>query len=254
VSREAQIWLPMEAATGPRVRTRIEAAVSAWASRWFTDRRLEASGWTVRSEAARGGTIDTVWRRPGAGVAIGCSPREESRILDWALDANLEALRPDANDRQVLDSFATRLTDDLVSELEKALGLSNADRDAGAASEPVVVIDLADAHGLRIGALAVPVPAVVALCKSLAPDAARPDIALTPRLDAVGSAEIALDVVLGRTRVGLAELRGLAVGDVLVLGTPLSGVVDLVDPRSAYTVASAHLTDIDGQVALTLQA
>ena len=254
MSRLAQSWLPIEAATGPRVRARIETAVTAWASRWFTDRRLETSGWTVRPEAARGGTVDTIWRRPGAGVAIGRSPREEGRILDWALDANLEALKPDADDRRVLDAFAARLTDDLASELEKALGLSDADRDAGAALGPVVVVDLADAHGLRIGTLAMPVPAVVALCKSLAPDAAKPDVALTPRLDAAASTEVAIEVVLGRTTVGLAELRGLAVGDVLVLGTPLGGVVDLVDARSAHTVARAHLADIDGQVALTLQA
>ncbi len=251
---QAQTWLPIEATTGPRVRARIEMAVTAWASRWFTDRRLELSGWTVRPEAARGGTVDTVWRRAGAGVAIGCSPREEGRILDWALDAGLEALKPEANDRRVLDAFAARLTEDLASELETALGLAQAGRDTAAALGPVVVVDLADAHGLRVGTLAMPLPAIMALCKTLAPDAARSDLPLTPRLAAAATTEVSLEVVLGRTTVGLAELRELTVGDVLVLGTPLGGVVELVDARSTHTVARAYLADIDGQVALTLQA
>jgi flagellar motor switch/type III secretory pathway protein FliN len=62
-----------------------------------------------------------------------------------------------------------------------------------------------------------------------------------------------LEALLGEAEVSLAELQGLAAGDVLVLGAALSdpGSIRLVN--AGATVARAKLTEIDGAFALVLQ-
>jgi flagellar motor switch protein FliM len=194
---------------------------------------------------------DGEWRLPRTVVAVRCPALGRTRLLSWALDVNVEEHDPTVADQRVLKALFARMLEDLAGELEEALDVPK-NREAGDGDDTVLLVDLADSNGLKLLSFAVPPATIVTLRKALAGAPATARGGLTPILIAAASAEVTLDVVVGRAQAGLADVRALAAGDVLVLETPLSGDVQLVAPGGA--VAVAQLVEHEGRRSLALQS
>ncbi|PVM84423.1 hypothetical protein DDF62_22060 [Caulobacter radicis] len=264
MSSRTRPWAPPGAASDARILARTREAVDAWAARWLGRRRLVASGWRVAAVSDRAAPQDGDWRASRGAVAVHCPARGKTRLLEWALDVSFDRDQPSEADLKVLDAFLGRALDDLAGALDDMLGVAGKaaddrgaddrgadDRDADDRDERQS-LDLADANGVKLLSLTVPLCAFVALRKALAGAPAPRRAPLVPILTAAADAEIRLDVVLGRARAGLADVRNLAAGDVLVLATPLAGEILLAAPSGA--VAATRLVEHEGRRALTLKS
>ena len=74
----------------------------------------------------------------------------------------------------------------------------------------------------------------------------------TPIAEALSERTVRLEVVLGTARLGLAELRGLSAGDVLLLDRPLAEPASLQLAPGGRVAARAHLVEVEGRMALAL--
>ncbi|MEH0198341.1 FliM/FliN family flagellar motor C-terminal domain-containing protein [Caulobacter sp. CCNWLY153] len=254
MSSKPRPWAPPGAASDPRIVTRTREAVDAWAARWLGRRRLVASGWRTAAVSDRAAPQDGDWRASRGVVAVHCPARGKTRLLEWALDVSFERDPPNDADLKVLDAFLGKALDDLAAALDDMLGAAGKAADDGGADDggERQSLDLADANGVKLLSLTAPLWAFVALRKALAGAPAPRRAPLVPILTAAADAEIRLDVVLGRARAGLADVRNLAAGDVLVLATPLAGEILLAAPSGA--VAATRLVEHEGRRALTLQS
>jgi len=252
VTQAVQSWLPDTALAGPRVRGAVSEAVSAWSTRWFLHRRIGVTGWRMRGDTS----ATSAWRGPRGLVAVEEGQRGRARMLGWALGAGDDPLAQTPADRLVLDAFLARITDDLVAELEAVF-----DTTAQAPSSPepagrgkaAVLVDLADADGAQLVSIALSREALVALCKATAPSRRPATDVLAPRRRAAAATPAAIEAVLGRVRITLHDLQGLAPGDVLILDTPLDGTVELRTETSGRILARGHHADVDGRTAVTLK-
>ncbi len=255
---QARDWLPVGATTHPAVRARIGAAVSAWSTQWFARRTLSAVSFTPSpGEPPVEPDGWCVWR---ATIAIGCSSRAAASLLDWALDANLGRQAPTSRDRQLIDAFERRVIEDLAAKVETALGVGGSALHAPVQIEAPLgahgglVVGIGDSGGGTLLSLAIPLAAALPACRA----ALGPPSAGRGRLDglkqALGEEQVAIEAILGKAEIRLADLRTLAPGDVLVLGTQLAGAAELSLVGAGGVFARASLTEISGRMALSLQA
>jgi flagellar motor switch/type III secretory pathway protein FliN len=251
-------WLPVGATAHKAVQAKIGAAVAAWSAQWFARRSLVATGFTpTMGEAA---AEADGWRIYREAVAVSRSPRAAGRLLDWALDASLEQSAVGRRDRQLVDAFERRMIEDLAARVEAALGGQGAARPApskvDAPHGPMggLVVGVGEDGGGKLLSLAIPLAAVLPACKAALGPASRNRPGLDSLVEAFGDARLTIEAVLGSADIRLADLRTLAPGDVLVLNTGLAEAADLLMAGSGRAVARAALTDIEGRMALTLQA
>lgn len=256
MTQDVQTWLPPEAAAHEAVQTRIREAVADWSGRWFARRRVGVRSAASARQAVRGDRER--WVLHGGPVALACSRRAADRLLGWALDADLDDGIPTAVDRLVLEGFERRLTRDLITSVEAALHVAGPTRPTPEVTpDPLgrfggLVVALEDDRGDDVAALAVPLSAVVAICKAGAGRALQRGVVMGSLREALGETRVALASSLGRSEISLGDLGGLAVGDVLVLDTALDEGPVLTAKGSETVIANGKLTSLDGQLALAL--
>ncbi len=251
-------WLPLGATAHPGVCARIDAAVSAWSAQWFARRTLSAVSFTpTGGEAPAEPAGWRVWR---AAIAIGCSDRAAARLLDWALDANLGDQGPTRRDRQLIDAFERKLIEDLATKVEAALSVGGATLPAPAMVEAPLgphgglVVGIGDGCGATLLSLAIPLAAALPACRAALGRPSQARERLDSLRQALGEEQVVIEAILGQAEIRLADLRTLAPGDVLVLGTPLSGTAELSLVGGQEAFARAGVSEISGRMALTLQA
>lgn len=258
--QEAQTWLPIGVTARVAVQAAIGQAVAEWAALWFPRPQVSVSSFKPTLGEPRDDADGSGWRIYRRSVAISCSRRASARLAGWALDAELDPPSPRKADRRLLDLFERRLVEDLAYKVELACGL---DGEAQPRPKGVrnpfgklggVAVGLADDFGAPLLSLAIPLPAVLPLCRSSLPAAGGKPARLASFAQALGSADLTIEAILGAAEVPVADLRTLAPGDVLVLKRGLSDAVDVSLVGSDSAFAHAKLIDLDGQMALALQA
>lgn len=246
MSGKARHWLPLEAVERNAVRAAAEACVAEWSAHWFARGELVLSGWAL---VAPGAAPDPGARDAGRGLQVACPTRAALRIACQALDVRLEQLDANGRDRALAAALARRIVDDLVARMG---GLLSPEGDGGGAGRRLIAT-ISDRNDPLVS-VGLPAERLVALCRrTLPPPGPRPQ-SPAPRHEALGRTRLRLEVNLGEAAVSLAEARGLAVGDVILLDRRLDEAVDLTAARSPALVARGVLADAEGQVALILQS
>ena len=256
MSGVAQPWMPPEALVREAVRAPLDAAVRRWSARWFAGRsvgvpRLAA---VAASERPRGD-----WRVFRRAVAIDCSRQVRTRIADWALDCSLDRLSLAEADRKLVDAFEREVLRDLSLTVEDTLGLPGDWRPVpDSPVEPLgrlggATAGLADDRGAPLLTLALPQTCLLPLCRETLGPPRPAEEPLDSRLRALASTPVALEAVLGRAEVALADLKALAPGDVLVLDTRLDGPALLRLAGAGHPVALGTLAEDDDAFALKLK-
>lgn len=250
-------WLPLDFVTRGPVTSKIEGAVAAWSARWFVRERVNATRFAAQ---AGGGQDAGGWRWQTGPVAINVSAAAKARLLDAALDARLQQLEVTVADRRLLDLFEASLLDDLICSVETALDAGKSSPyEACSPGSPYgakggLRVILTDALGADLLTLAVPYEALLPHSLALLGR----DRPVAPPLEslttALGPSSVTVEGSLGQVEVPLRDLSSLAPGDVLVLDKALEADLDICLAGSDRPVARARLTQVDGHVALILQA
>jgi flagellar motor switch/type III secretory pathway protein FliN len=240
-------WLPTEAAEQLGVRGRIEGVVAEWSAHWFASGTLGLSAWGLGQDAVVPG--DATWRDCGGSLQASCSARAGLRLACMALGARSEHVDLNDRDRSLLSALSRRMIDDLAERLRRLLGLSGV-AIAPPASKPRFIAKVSDGCDTLV-AIAIPFALLIKLCRQALPRARPPATALQSRREAVTPTGIRLEATLGSALLGLADVRDLAVGDLLVLDRTVDDTVEL--SVAGVPVGQGVLTEIDGQAALILQ-
>ncbi len=242
-------WLPAEAAGNVAVRAAIEVAVADWSTHWFQNGQLALSGWDI-------GRIDrmseaSVWSGEKAGLQAVCSARASQRLAAIALDATSDVFDNNERDRSFLSHLTQRIVADLIDRLKALLGAQEIA--SGPVAERCFVATVSDGSDALLR-VAIPVSHLIGICRTHLP---RPQPAREkpkPILPALGATQVRLAATLGVSTLSLADLRSLAVGDVLVLDQALDQHTPVSFAGSRDVIAHGLLTKADGHVALILQS
>jgi len=260
VTGEVRDWLPVEAITREPLRKKITAAVEAWSGAWFAEARLSASRFVAAERQTRNLNDGADWRVYRRAFAISCSRRAAGRLVDWALDAEVDRASLSKSDRQLVQMFEQRLLEDLVARVELALGI-----ESGALSDPCVIddplrphggliVDVADEHGSTLLSLSAALRDLLPACKASLPATMPGTRKLQSLRAALAPTPVRIEAVLGSAQVVLTDMQSLATGDVLILDAALDAAAALRLTGSVHPFAKAQPTDTGAAMALTLQA
>lgn len=260
MSVNALPWLPVCGARRDVVQAAVGQAVADWSALWFARPPLAVASVLATHDAARDNADGAGWKLYGQAVAISCSTRASGRLAAWALDAPLDELSPRKGDRRLLDLFERRLIEDLAQTVERAIGVEG----EGQGRPQLVrapfdclggaVVELADEFGAPVLSLAIPLSAVLPMLRASLPASPRLGGRIATFAQALGGADLVIEASLGAAEVPVADLRTLAPGDVLLLTRGPEEAVDVSLAGSDNPFAQAKLIDLDGQMALALQA
>ncbi|KSB91871.1 hypothetical protein AS593_07550 [Caulobacter vibrioides] len=248
---DARAWLPPGFILRDEVRAALGGAVAAWADRWFEQHGFSASSLSAERPATP--SDPTTWRRPAGTIAIDCPARARARLTGRALDMRLESQALRDGDQALVDALGERILKDLALELEAAFGVRQP------ASSPrsgaLLYATIGDGQNGPVASIAAPEELVLAFCRSrLPPPSVGADKPLRPIDACVGAETVTLSAALGSVEISLAEFQGLAPGDVLVLDTGADTLLPLRRADGTDSGLRGRLTQLDNQVALTLDA
>lgn len=252
---ETRDWLPVGAAAHRNVRARIAKAVAAWSEHWFMRRSFAPLRYQERPRGFDAGGGLRQWTRYRGAAAIRCSTTSTTSLMEAALSMRMSGLELSVPDIQLLDAFARAILGDLARRLEEELDIEATDRDqpdqtaAPFLLDGGVEISLSEGQGPEILYIGLPMQTLIPACREALPQPAR-----RPPLDrlqqALGSTPVRVRATLGHAQLGLQDIAGLAVGDVVVLGAGLDQAVDLSLSDRDCVFTHARLTDVDGEMAL----
>lgn len=242
-------WLPAEAVERDAVSAAAEAVVAEWAAHWFARGEFRLASWGLASADRAPGEAGS--RACGGGVEATCSTRAAMRLAGLALDARAEATDLDERDRLLVSAVARQIVDDLAQRLRRLGGREGPPLETTSGTRLVVA---AIAEGADVlFSLAIPLPLLLGVCRRTLPKPPAATRIEGERLDAVGRSAIRLEATLGTAVLSLAEAKGLAPGDILLLDRTLGDAADLTFAQSPGVVARGVLTETEGQLALVLQ-
>ena len=250
----ARDWLPLGVAVRDAVRNPIEQAIELWANQWFARRRLRVGAY--EAIPSKGGAR-LPWRQFGQAVAVAQS--QPGRLALLALDADTDGCLPTERDSRLIEAFETSLFGDLADRVARALGLEPVlDEPPRLVEDPFgrdggVKIEIVETNRVASLTIAIPLEAMLPACRRTLPPRSAKTMSLSPRVGALTETSVEIEAVLGRAKVTIEELGHLAVGDVLVLDTPLDGLAEVIRPRTSDILAHARLSEDAGSIALTLQ-
>jgi flagellar motor switch/type III secretory pathway protein FliN len=248
-------WLPANAAMPALARGALADMIDAWSREWFAGEPLQLLGRPVRIAEPQAELRKMAWQRCDGGLAIGVSPGGAVALGARSLDvANVSEARTSA-DTILLDRLGVACLDDLKRRAVALFGLpKGADwtysdtasqggavhrvEIAGPSRNPVITIELSDA--LFAG-----------FAKANLPP--QPRRALGASAEALAALPVTLSALLGRCGLTVAELSGLAEGDVLVLDRAHDAPIPLaVNGRPAARGACVP-TERGGSLALQIR-
>jgi hypothetical protein len=226
VSDAFRPWLPDNAGLTVSAQGALADAIDAWSIAWFVGEPVHALGRLVRVQETRNELRHTLWHRRGGDVAIGLPPAGLAGLGARVLGIGATA-RPSA-DVELLEKVGMACLDDLKARVSVLLGIARSERwsvseaaevdaghrlDLGTSSRtPVLMLQLSDecfAHFL----------------KSRLPGAV--PVSLGDATGALAALPVNLWAALGSCGITVAELAGLAAGDILVLDRELDASLPL---------------------------
>ena len=240
----ARAWLPKDAFSLEAVGACLSGPLAAWAERWFI--RAPAAVAAVRAGEAAAPAPQSL-NTEGVHAALELSGRGKRRLLEAALDIDLADQPLSEGDRRLLDAFAQQISQDLIAGLDEAL--STETQDAGG----MPVVSTITVGGHDVFSLLVSDHVLVPLIKAHVPNSPPPrQRPLMRRAEALKRTKLSAYGFLGRAELGLDELEGLNVGDVLVLDRMLAEPVELRLAGKQTALLRGRLCHDGGLVAIQL--
>jgi len=258
VTAEVKSWLPFGVLARKAIKAPIGAAVGEWSTLWF-GRRFQTVNFRPTEHKPWSTADDSGWLRYGGMVALSYGAAARDRLIGSALDCPFASLALSPADEEVVGRFEADLFGDLAARIEAALGLESRpaapprglDAPFGPAGGLEVEVRDPDGHSaLRIAA---PLEAVMPLCKASLPPPRRRLAIRSRRSEAIGAVQVTLQATLGHAEVGLADLRRLTQGDVLVLDRTLDEGAILASSDNGTPLARARLGADGDRMTLTVQ-
>jgi hypothetical protein len=231
MSAEPRLWLPAAALDCARVRAAADGAVEAWSRKWLTGARAAAGRFEVGAGAAPGRAAP--WRLHRPGIALAASAAETVRLAGLALGADAERLVLSEVDQDIIGRLAAAAGADLARALEAAFGLDPAEAgEPASAGDPFagaggLVFTAADGQSRPLVHAAIACAAIVPFAKAGIRTNKRRQPPLAPLNRAIGATGIRIEARLGSAALGLGEVAGLAVGDVLILSRTIDEGIGL---------------------------
>jgi len=237
-------WLPANTTAPTLARGAIADLADDWSREWFAGEPLRAFGTFVRVAGPRGEPRKTIWHGCD-GLTIGLSSAGIAALGARVLGIAVVGERSPA-DLALLDRLGAACLDDLK---RRAAILFELPRNSAWNSAEAAGADAA--HRIDITAPDRNPTLTLALSEELFARFVKAKLPPLPRSGLLGAADAAfatlparLSALLGKCGVSVAELSGLAAGDVVVLDRALDAALPLtVDgapvPRGACTVTES---------------
>lgn len=227
----ARPWLPEGAMTSSQAASAIGATIGGWVRHWFHAPALRAAPRWVRwpLPAGEGNEGWSLPRPLSSCISVQCRV-DVLDIIGHALIA-ISSLRDHqhANDRRLLRSAASHVLADLDDRLAPLVVELNIPKPQpeGGRSASLFCLSIEDDAGHDVIRVLADPTVVIAFVKQDM-KGSKDDARLTGRVDAVADARIACAALLGRATLAYADVRGLAVGDVVVLQSSRDAGCDLL--------------------------
>lgn len=239
-----QPWLPDGALTSPQAAAAIAAVVGDWARHWFHAPGFRAAArWTSAPDDG----ADWTPPRPLSSYVAVQGRSDGAHIIGQALVALPPArtLQP-ASDRQLLGAAGRSVLADLDDRLARLTrDLSNMTMSHEPGSDAArLCLAIEDAAGRAVHRLIADVGVVIALARQ-AIQKRKPAPVLTPRSEALADARVACGIMLGRAHLPYADVRGLAVGDVVILAGGSDAARDLLVEGKVASHAAVRIPAAD---------
>ncbi|MES2442146.1 MAG: FliM/FliN family flagellar motor C-terminal domain-containing protein [Pseudomonadota bacterium] len=235
-------WLPADTAAPRLVQGALADMADGWSRDWFVGEATRAAGALVRVDV-RGELRKTAWHAHDGGLAIGISAGGVAALGAQVLGVAVAGAERSAADTVLLEAVGGDCFDDLKRRSAALLKLAEKGWSSTEAPRagPVHRLEITGAARNPVLTLELSADLFVALVKSKLPPPPAP-VALGKPADAIATLPVELTALLGRSAITVAELAGLATGDVLVLDRALDAPLPLVvggtlAPRGACTVS-----------------
>lgn len=233
-------WLPEGALTSPQAAAAVAGVVGDWARHWFHAPGFRAAArWTSAPDEGAG------WAppRPLSPYVAVQGRTDGADLIGQALVAlpSARTLQP-AHDRQLLGAAGRSVLADLDDRLAGFVGdlghitMSHGSRLAA----PRLCLAIEDAAGHAVHRLLAEPGVVIALAR-LGVEKRKAAAVLTPRSEALADARVACGILLGRAHLPYADVRGLAVGDVVILAAGRAAARDLLVEGKVAAHAAVHI-------------
>lgn len=233
----ARPWLPEKALTAPRTAGPIAETIGEWARHWFAEPALRAAQRWARLPSPAEQANET-WS-PSRPLSRHMSVQYRTDARDVIGSALLAFPGPrgirHAKDRQLMQLVSDSVLADLTDRLERfTAGLDGPAWSPGdSQAAHGFLLAIADDTGRAVIRLLADPALLVALARQ-GVETRKGIVPLTGRADALAEVRVACGALLGRANLPYRDVRGLAVGDVLVLGARREAACDLlVDGRVA---------------------
>jgi flagellar motor switch/type III secretory pathway protein FliN len=236
-------WLPRQAFSKDAVAAALADWLADWSARWFT--RAQAAVTAVRAGDGDPPSLAPDWFSVhGAHAALAMSARGKRYLLEAALAVELAEHELRVGDRLLLDSLAEEIVRDIVAVLDDAAGLGES-----RGGQQLLIAVAIESNAI----LELIVPASL-LVPKLKARMARSQTSgrLAQRIDALRSTRLVVQARLGRAEFPINELRGLSVGDVVVMDHALSDPIDLCLAGQDVALARGRLCRSGTQVSIQL--
>jgi flagellar motor switch/type III secretory pathway protein FliN len=256
VTEHVREWLPFGVVTDDAVRRVVEDAITRWHERWFVGPYASVSEMQAVCEAPwGGGGGDDGWYVYCSVVAIRARRQSLSGMVDKVLGLGGDGQTMNDADRYIVKGLEKKIVESLAIDVEQAFGLTGTLKAAsetrdGLAENGGLLVVLKDSAGRDILALGIPTETTLPVIKAqLGPPSARQE-RLYPLADALASAVVTVEAIVGRVELTLMDLNHLSVGDVLVLDSAVDEPVDIASAGSHRIFARAKLSQVQDGIAL----
>lgn len=221
-------WLPREALGAGAVERVLSGVAEQWSRKWFIGRtvqRLEHVAPTVAID-------DLQFRVLEDGLAVALHNGSSLAIARAMLDTKIDVGKAKSTDLKLFERLAAGCLDDLCARLTQAFKLAKESRWRGGKPDEGLPFDGARFCALGFAGLGAPLMYLfvtldleVDFIRSGLPPS-RP-IKLEPLAAGLAGQKVQVSAFLGRSDLTIADLSGLAKGDVVVLDRKFDSPVDL---------------------------
>ncbi|HJT42302.1 MAG TPA: FliM/FliN family flagellar motor C-terminal domain-containing protein [Rhizomicrobium sp.] len=233
-------WLPGDAFTTETIRPAVAGVIATWSNRWFRNAQVEIDG--VRPAGVKSRIAQSLCVH-GAATEAELPGRGKRALLEAALNTDLSGLTLSASDHEILDAFASEAIKDLLSMLDS---LGNGGEDDQQLS---VSLSLA---GSRMMDVILSSQALVPAMKAAMGRTRWSNHAPKMPIEALKPVKLTVEGFLGRAEVTLDDLKGLAIGDVVMLDNALKSPVELRLHATGQRIGRGKLTRTDDKVSIQL--
>ena len=245
-------WLPEQAVVDWLTASPLTALVDDWSSQWFMTGRSHVGAWEVIAP----GALETGITATAEGLALSCGPCVPDRLQALVFGMPPTARPTPADGRQMTEVVRSCL-EDLKRRLTQLYGLSSDARWQDVGVMPLALPGRRCAVSLggsaRDGEIGIVLDDELAVrCIKARLPPATAGKALRPRQRTLADLSVELSALVGTCRLGLSQMAGCAVGDVLVLDRPLDESLELAVDSHIVSDCDCRLVDHGDALRLVL--